>query len=76
MTQLTLPATFCKLGLSVSPHPRQPGSQHTVAPCAETLAGEDGFLLKADHCRTYYVLEKPAARAVDVVVEVERVLDL
>ena len=26
---------------SYGKHPRQPGSQYTVAPCAETLAGED-----------------------------------
>ena len=26
-------------------HPRQPGSQHTMAPCAETLAVEDVFIV-------------------------------
>ena len=43
-------------------HPCLPGSQHTVAPCAETLAGEDGvcwqrlkkFLL------TYLTMDPPS----------------
>ena len=37
-------------------HPRQPGSQHTVAPCAETLAGEDGECTRAGNW--YLIMSK------------------